>query len=142
MFFMFFSFSGMPTDKRDNKVNLGHERKQKRIDNKITKPGGKRPQRCDKEPATKYISPYFQGNQDNTKNIYPTRQGANPSEKIEPITSTRITHGLTNITNLLPSSTSNVVATPNRIQTIRLLAPIGVGFPPQQFSQTVIRNPT
>ncbi|CAF1544219.1 unnamed protein product, partial [Adineta steineri] len=54
-------FLGMPTDKRDNNINLGHERKRKRIDDKITKPGGKRPRRCDKEPTKKYTSPYFQG---------------------------------------------------------------------------------
>ncbi|CAF0875081.1 unnamed protein product [Didymodactylos carnosus] len=32
-------FLGIPTDNSDNKFNLGHERKRKRIDDKITKPG-------------------------------------------------------------------------------------------------------
>ena len=133
----------MPADKRDNEINVGHERKRKRIDDKITKPGGKRPRRCDKEPTKKYISPYFQGIQDNTTNIYQTRQeDVSHAAKIEPITSSKTTGSLTNITNLRSPSTSNVVATPNCIKTIHILAPIHARCPSQRFSQTVIRNPT
>ena len=91
----------MPTDKLENERNAGHERKRKRIDDKITKSGGKRPRRCDKEPTKKYISPYFQGIQDNTTNIYQIRQeDVSHAAKIEPITSSKTTRGLTNVTNL------------------------------------------
>ncbi|CAM4845796.1 unnamed protein product, partial [Rotaria magnacalcarata] len=112
-------FLGMPTDKRDNNINHGHERKRKRIDDKITKPGGKRPRRCDKEPTKKYTSPYFQGTQGNTTNVNQTRQGnVSHSQRDEPINSPAISGGLTNITNLPSSLTSNVV-TPSRIQIIQ-----------------------
>ncbi|CAF3364813.1 unnamed protein product [Rotaria socialis] len=134
-------FLGMPTDKRDNNINLGHERKRKRIDDKITKPGGKRPRRCDKEPTKKYTSPYFQGTQGNTTNVNQTRQGnVSHSQRDEPINSPAISRGLTNITNLPSSSTSNVV-TPSRIQSIRFLTPINIRLPIQQLNQTVISNP-
>ncbi|CAF2264539.1 unnamed protein product [Rotaria magnacalcarata] len=131
-------FLGMPTDKRDNNINLGHERKRKRIDDKITKPGGKRPRRCDKEPTKKYTSPYFQGTQGNTTNVNQTRQGnVSHSQRDEPINSPAISGGLTNITNLPSSLTSNVV-TPSRIQSIRFLTPINIRLPIQQLNQTVI----
>ncbi|CAF5017085.1 unnamed protein product, partial [Rotaria sp. Silwood1] len=53
-------FEGMPIEHTDHETNLGHERKRKRLENKISKSGGKRPRRCDKE--NKYSSPYFTSN--------------------------------------------------------------------------------
>ena len=61
---IFFSrLIGMPTDHSDNGNNLDHERKRKRIDDKISKSGGKRPRWCDKESRKTYTSQYFSSTQ-------------------------------------------------------------------------------
>ena len=51
----------MPIESNDQKMNLGHERKRKKIESKIPKPGGKRPRRCDKENTK--TSQYFSSSQ-------------------------------------------------------------------------------
>ncbi|CAF1096172.1 unnamed protein product [Rotaria sordida] len=54
----------MPIENTDHNVNLGYERKRKKIEDKIPKSGGKRPRQCDKE--NNYSSPYFTSNNNNT----------------------------------------------------------------------------
>jgi len=133
----------MPVDNCDKKVNLGHERKRRRIEDKIKKPGGKRPRRCDKEPNKKYTSPYFSSNQINTTNASQTCQGDTTSQMNASINPPSIIHALTDVSNLpsSSSSTSNVGAAPKLVKAIRFLTPINVNVP-QQLNQYVVLKPS
>ena len=129
----------MSLNKHDNQVNLGHARKRKRIDDKIPKPGGKRPRRCDKESNKQYVSPYFSSTSNNTI----TRTGRNQHDHIplQPNTSNNplvFTRTLSDTSNLSSSTTSSVSSTPKVIKTIQFLAPISLGISQHQSNPTSV----
>ncbi|CAF2757759.1 unnamed protein product [Rotaria sp. Silwood2] len=135
-------FLGILADKCNNKINLGHERKRKRIDDKITKPGGKRPRRIDKESNKKYTSPYFSASQINTTNDSQTCQGDITSSRVNTsINSPPVIRALTGVSNLPSSSTSTVDVAPKLVRVIRFLTPINVTVPLPQSNQYVAYIP-
>ncbi|CAF4078028.1 unnamed protein product [Rotaria sordida] len=134
-------FLGMPLDKRDNQVNLGHERKRKWIDDKIKKAGGKCPRRCDKESNKEHTSSYFSSKQNSTTNAIGTRRDDIISFPLNPSNNPQlVTRTLTDISNLPSSSTSNVTTTPKVIKAIRFITPINLIVPQQQLNQTEVRQ--
>ncbi|CAF0958560.1 unnamed protein product [Rotaria sordida] len=131
----------MPLDKRDNQVNLGHERKRKRIDDKIKKAGGKCPRRCDKESNKEHTSSYFTSKQNNTTNAVETRQNDIISFPLNPSNNPQlVTRTLTDISNLPSPSTSNVTTTSKVIKAIRFITPINLIVSQQQSNQTEVRQ--
>lgn len=134
---------GMPTDLSDNSNNLGHERRRKRIDDKISKSGGKRPRRIDKEIRKTYTSQYFPATQSTQLNPAPVaevdqvRLRANSKEN--PST---INRPLSVISNLPSSSASNTGAAPRFVQAIRFLTPVNLNVPLHNANQCVIRRIT
>jgi len=134
----------MPLDDQDNTINLGHERKRKRMEDKIRKPGGKRPRRCDKEPKQKHTSPYFSSNQLNTSNLSQSSQNNFTSQMNTSIGLPSAVPTLTNITNLpSSSSTSAIGIAPKSIKAIRFLTPINVNIPlQQQANQHIVLKPS
>ncbi|CAF1596322.1 unnamed protein product [Rotaria sp. Silwood1] len=132
-------FLGMSLDKRDNHVNLGHERKRKRIDDKIKKVGGKCPRRCDKESNQKYTSSHFSSKQNNATNAVETRRDDIISFPLNPSNNPQfVTLTLTDISNLPSSSTSNVTTTPKVIKAIRFITPVNLIVSQQQSNQAEI----
>ncbi|CAF4937674.1 unnamed protein product [Rotaria sp. Silwood1] len=132
-------FLGMSLDKRDNHVNLGHERKRKRIDDKIKKVGGKCPRRCDKESNQKYTSSHFSSKQNNATNAVETRRDDIISFPLNPSNNPQfVTRTLTDISNLPSSSTSNVTTTPKVIKAIRFITPVNLIVSQQQSNQAEI----
>ncbi|CAF3822698.1 unnamed protein product [Rotaria sp. Silwood1] len=136
-------FLGMSLDKRDNHVNLGHERKRKRIDDKIKKVGGKCPRRCDKESNQKYTSSHFSSKQNNATNAVETRRDDIISFPLNPSNNPQfVTRTLTDISNLPSSSTSNVTTTPKVIKAIRFITPVNLIVSQQQSNQAEVRQPS
>ena len=130
----------MPVDNRDKKVNLGHARKRKRIEDKIKKPGSKCPRRCDKESdVVKYTSPYFPSNQINSTDT--TQSSANAVTRlIVPSNPPSTVRAPTDIFNL-PSSSRSAVES-QIVTAIRFLTPVNIQVPPQQPNQNVVFKPS
>ena len=133
----------MPTELSDNSNNLGHERKRKRIDDKISKSGGKRPRRIDKETRKTYTSQYFPSTQSIQQNPPPIAQvdqvSLQANTKENPST---IHRPLNVISNLPSSSASNTGAAPRFVQAIRFLTPVNLNVPLQNANQCLIRRVT
>ncbi|CAF4924714.1 unnamed protein product [Rotaria sp. Silwood1] len=119
-------FLGMPLEKRDNQVNLGHARKQKRIEDKIPKAGGKRPRRCDKQSNTQYTSPYFSGTHSRTTSHSETHQHNYLPVQLNSSNNTPVARILTDISNLSSPTTFNMNTTPKIIKAIRFLTPVSL----------------
>ena len=132
---------GMPVDDSSNRVNIGHERKRKRIDDKISKSGGKRPRRCDKESRKTYTSTYFRTTQTNNGNHSQANENGNVSTPGNTTTSASSTNDPLNVISKLPISSLPPAGTaPRLVQSIRFLTPINVNIPLQQSNQYVIRR--
>lgn len=120
----------MPIDKSSEKSNLGHARKRKRIEDKITKPGGKRPRRCDKDPTQKITSPYFRSNENSSTILSQTKQIGMSSQIASLNNPSSSNRALTDVSNLpSSSSTTPVDSLQRRITAIRFVTPININVP-------------
>ncbi len=131
----------MPIEDTDGKTNLGHERKRRRIENKIAKAGGKRPRRCDKEKENNHLSPYFTSN-----NISPNtnRQNADntPSSSASlPTNTLPVTSPLQNVLNVTPSTSTVTGSTARLIKSVRFISPTNLTIVPSQQTQYMIFQP-
>lgn len=133
----------MPLEKIDQKVNLGHERKRKRMEDKIRKAGTKQPRRCDKESSKTYTSPYFSTSQNITTNSSQTYLGATTTQMTALPNLPFTTRPLSNISNLpQSSSTSTVGLPPQGIRAIRFLSPLNIiNIPQKQPQQNLAFRP-
>lgn len=131
----------MPVDDQDNANNLGHARKRRRMEDKIRKPGGKRPRRCDKDPKQTNTSSYFSLNQSSTGNLPQNYQNNISSQTAAATSSSSIIPTITNVTNVHSTSSSNACnasSTSNVVRAIRILTPLNVNIPlSQQQGQPV-----
>ena len=114
----------MPIPDTDSKINLGHERKRKRMEDKIPKSGGKRPRRCDKE--NKHSSPYFGSNQ--TTSTDNKSVVVNPSSSITslPVNTFSINSPLQDTTNIRAATSTLNGSMPTLIKSVRFWAGDGV----------------
>ncbi|CAF0895920.1 unnamed protein product [Adineta steineri] len=130
----------MPMDKSNEKVNLGHSRKRRRIEDKITKPGGKRPRRCDKDPEKKNTSPYFHSNENSSTILSQTKQIGIASQTASLNNPSSITRALTDISNV-PSSSTALDSIQRRITSIRFVTPINISMPLRQSTESLVLKP-
>ncbi|CAF3798185.1 unnamed protein product [Rotaria sp. Silwood1] len=127
-------YLGMPIEHTDHETNLGHERKRKRLENKILKSGGKRPRRCDKE--NKYSSPYFTSN-NNTSTANQLNEVNNTYSSVSlSISTLSTTSPLQNVSNLSLSSSN--IPTPTIIKAVRFLSPTNLTVAPPQKNQFIV----
>lgn len=118
--------AGIPLDGNDDKVNVGHEKKRKRIENMIGKPGTKRPRRIDKEKSKLFTSPSFSS----TSSIAPPLPV--PNHAID------VRHPLQEMSNVLPTSSCIPfpVSLPTNFRLIRIVqtpnAPLLITKPSQE----------
>ena len=134
-------FKGMPMDDTGNKVNLGHERKRKRIDNKIGKAGGKQPRRCDKENNQSSSSSYFTSNNNTSTTNKPPGEH-NPCSSVTLSTNTlSITSPFQNISNFSPSSSGVTGPKPTIIKSVRFISPTNLTIVPSQQNQYMVIQP-
>ncbi|CAF0937667.1 unnamed protein product [Rotaria sordida] len=111
--------------------------KEKKIEDKIPKPGGKRPRQCDKE--NNYSSPYFTSNNNNTSIANKTHEVNNHLSSISlPINTLSRTLPLRNVSSLSPSSSAVTVPTPTLIRSVRLISPINLAIIPLQQNQYMV----
>ncbi|CAF2986464.1 unnamed protein product [Rotaria sp. Silwood2] len=116
--------------------------KENELTTKITKPGGKRPRRIDKESNKKYTSRYFSASQINTTNDPQRCQGDITSSRVNTsINSPPVIRALTGVSNLPSSSTSAVDVAPKLVRVIRFLTAINVTVPLPQSNQYVAYKP-
>jgi len=132
-------FKGMPIDDTGNKVNLGHERKRKRIDNKIGKAGGKQPRRCDKE--NNHSSPYFTSNNNTSTTSKPPGHNNLCSSVTSSTNTFSIASPFQNISNFSPSSLGVTVPKPTIIKSVRFISPTNLTIVPSQQNQYMVIQP-
>lgn len=131
-----FCVLGEEIGKKKNKPNLGHERKRKRIEDKVGKPGRKRPRRCDKE--NEQLSRYFTTHNNTSATLQPTT--TSNSSSASPSISSTPRLSLQNISNVGPPSIV-VDSIPRVIKSIRFMAPTNFLIsPPNQNQMTVIQT--
>ena len=123
----------MPSEKNP-RVNVGQERKRKRIEEKIGKAGRKQPRRCDKE--NEQLSRFF------TNTNHPSTSDKPKISQIPP-SSTSATNYLT--TPLSLRNISNVVSpsividsVPRAIRSIRLMSPTNLSIVPSQQNPVIL----
>jgi hypothetical protein len=129
----------MPIENTDNKTNLGHERKRKRIDDKIPKSGGKRPRRCDKENHCS--SSYFTSNNNTSSAIKPPTDNNPCSSASLPINTLPTTSPFQNVTNFSSSTTTVTGSTPRLIKSVRFISPTNLTIVPAQQNQYMVIQP-
>jgi hypothetical protein len=131
----------MPIEDTDNKINLGHERKRKRIDNKIGKAGGKRPRRCDKEKENNHLSPYFTSNNNaTTTNKQNADNNPRPPASL-PINTLPLTSPFQNVSNVSSSTSTVTGSTARLIKSVRFISPTNLTIVPSQQNQYMIIQP-